>query len=253
MGKKGAAVDESSLPAEERERRRVQRERRALAIRQREAGYKYTPLKLAKLQPWRKREEGGVGYTGEVGARGRVEKKERDAVKRKERREEARRRRCPFDCVVIPIAWRRQAAQAGDVSAASAEVHAAAEAAGLKACLDESTELAPGQKYRKYEEMGVMVRLEVGPSEAQKGGLACVLARTTKPGEMADKSKVDPGGDAEVLVRAIRRAMEDGGGGGGEVLDEVGAEEAEAEEADDGQGAAAAVAHDGEMIDYNAL
>ena len=61
------------------------------------------------------------------------------------------------------------------------------------------------------------------------------------------------GGDAEVLVRAIRRAMEDGGGGGGEVLDEMGAEEAEAEEADDGQGAAAAVAHDGEMIDYNAL
>lgn len=92
MGKRRkASVDESALPPEERERRRVQRERRALALRQRAAGTKYTPLRIARVQPWRKKEEGGVGWTGAIGEEGRVRAREKKVRLRARARARAHR------------------------------------------------------------------------------------------------------------------------------------------------------------------
>lgn len=171
---------------------------------------------------------------------------EKERAARNERRRDARRARCPYDVVVIPIAWRKKERESTSVSDAARAVHAAVEAGGLRSTLDEDTELAPGQKYRKYEEMGVKVRLEVGPSEAAAGGLACVLARTTTPGEMADKSKVESSDGPDALLAAVRAALEAGGGGGG-------GGEGSAGGGGSGDATAAATPVPDVEIDYNAL
>ena len=61
-------------------------------------------------------------------------------------------------------------------------------AAGIDCGIDTTTTLSPGQKFRHWEERGVMVRVELGPQEAISG--SCLLAICTTPGEVAAKSTV---------------------------------------------------------------
>ena len=62
------------------------------------------------------------------------------------------------------------------------------QAAGIDCGIDTTTTLSPGQKFRHWEERGVMVRVELGPQEALSG--SCLLAICTTPGEVAAKSTV---------------------------------------------------------------
>ncbi|KAL4439734.1 hypothetical protein ABPG75_002735 [Micractinium tetrahymenae] len=105
--------------------------------------------------------------------------------------------------VVIPIVWQKKKAEAALVmNAAEAAVQALREA-GVKADIDSTTELTPGQKMRAWEEKGVKLRVEVGPKEAEQGRV--VLARAKKPGEVADKQTVAAG---EELCRFVQEELE---------------------------------------------
>ena len=52
---------------------------------------------------------------------------------------------------------------------------------GVKCDTDTTVELTPGQKYRHWEEKGVMLRVELGPKEATEG--TAILARCHTAGE----------------------------------------------------------------------
>jgi len=199
MGKRRKSkVDESTLSAEERERRRVQRERRELAIKQRSQGKRYIPHKVAKFQPWR---ENPMPSNNKNRGESRAERRQKG---------KAIRATCPYDVVVVPISWRKRAEESDVVNAAARKLHEVVSTqGGLRSVCDEDTELAPGQKYRKYENMGVKVRLEVGPAEAdpKSGAFACVLAKTTTPGEMAKKTNIAPHGDVDKLMNAIKEQL----------------------------------------------
>ena len=51
---------------------------------------------------------------------------------------------------------------------------------GVKCDTDTTTELTPGQKFRAWEEKGVMLRVELGPKEAEAG--TAILARCRTAG-----------------------------------------------------------------------
>lgn len=122
-------------------------------------------------------------------------------VYKKGRKKHKPRRR--VQVVVIPIVWQKKKAEAALVmDAAEAAVQALREA-GVKADIDSTTELTPGQKMRAWEEKGVKLRVEVGPKEAEQGQV--VLAKAKKPGEVADKRTVAAG---EELCRLVRQELE---------------------------------------------
>ena len=71
----------------------------------------------------------------------------------------------PVQVVVVPIHYRESE---GKVEAYAKEVYEAVEKSGLRVQLD-SGERTPGEKFYKWEMLGVPVRIEVGPRDLKEG------------------------------------------------------------------------------------
>ena len=87
------------------------------------------------------------------------------------------------------------------VMGAAAQAQAALRAVGVKCDTDTTHKLTPGQKFRHWEEKGVMVRVEIGPQEAEAG--VCLLAHCKTAGEVAEKKRVKLGAPLVEAVGAV--------------------------------------------------
>lgn len=112
------------------------------------------------------------------------------------------RRAHAIQLIIIPIFWNSREDEKAAVMAAAARAQEELRAAGLKADVDTTHKLTPGQKFRHWEERGVMMRIEIGPKEAEAG--VCVLAQSAKAGEVATRQQLAMG---TALVKAAGEAL----------------------------------------------
>lgn len=104
--------------------------------------------------------------------------------------------------IIVPIFWNRREDEKESVLEAASTVQTALRGAGIKADTDTTHKLTPGQKFRHWEEKGVIFRVEIGPQEAETG--TCIFASCSKPGEVAKKEKVAIG---QQLVKRACQAL----------------------------------------------
>ena len=104
------------------------------------------------------------------------------------------------DVIIVPIFWNSREEEKSLVLNAATQAQASLRSAGVKCDTDTTHKLTPGQKFRHWEERGVMVRVEIGPQEAEAG--VCLLAHCKTVGEVADKKRVRLGAPLVVAVGA---------------------------------------------------
>jgi prolyl-tRNA synthetase len=104
--------------------------------------------------------------------------------------------------IIIPVFWNSREEEKSIVLGAAGQAQAALRHAGVKCDTDTTHKLTPGQKYRHWEERGVMIRVEIGPREAEDG--VCLLAQCKTVGEVAEKRTINLGGQ---LIRSVATAL----------------------------------------------
>lgn len=170
--KKDQQPADIDLSPEECLRRQRQRELRDLAIRLREQGQTYNPKKYRR----KAKEELLKGHKP--------------------------RRAGGLQLIIIPIFWNRNPDEKQLVITAANSVQYILRQAGLRVDIDSSTLHTPGQKYREWEEKGLLLRVELGPKEAEQG--LAVVAQCKTPGEVAVKKTYRVG---KKLVNAVKRGL----------------------------------------------
>jgi hypothetical protein len=154
-----------------RARKELQRARQKEALALRAAGKVYVkPKRQRKPKERRKFEERSTAKL--------IEKRELGKKLRKEKK-------LAPEVVVIPIFWKGQAGQRGQVLSVCADVQKQLTEAGRRVEMDAGHKYTPGQKFAHWEHRGVLLRVEVGPREAERG--CCTVARTFTPGEPAHR------------------------------------------------------------------
>lgn len=203
--KRRGKVDAQDLSREEQARRQKQRELRELALKLKASGKVYKPKKRVKA----KAVSGAgapAGATGLAKAHRGVQNTRPGSrpqdVGFEGKEETGTRPDKPPQVIVVPIFWNKKADEKKAVIDAAEEVAQQLQAAGVEAALDTTNVLAPGQKYKYWEDQGVKVRVELGPRDAQ-ARKAC-LALCKKPGEVADKSFLQVGAP---LTSAVQQAL----------------------------------------------
>ncbi|KAG7668892.1 hypothetical protein Ndes2437B_g06624 [Nannochloris sp. 'desiccata'] len=173
--KKSQPDDELNLPPEELSRRRRQKELRDIALKLRAQGKEYNHNKY-------RRRALTLAASGGL----QDDHKPRRAVQ----------------VIIIPIFWNSREDEKSLVLGAAGQAQAALRHAGVKCDTDTTHKLTPGQKYRHWEERGVMIRVEIGPQEAADG--VCLLAQCKTVGEVAEKRTINLGGQ---LIRSVSTAL----------------------------------------------
>ncbi|KAF5828998.1 hypothetical protein DUNSADRAFT_16727 [Dunaliella salina] len=168
---KKAKKDKSQLPPAEIERRKIQRELRELALKVKAAGGQYKPQKYKR----KVYKEHGAELVGS-------NKAKKDKDKKRQRDTPSWR---PYDKVDVALLLREN----------SIDTH-----------IDDANSYTPGQKMKYWETAGVLVRVEVGPKEAQNG--TAVVALANEPGTVAAKETVNV--DLQ-LMKEIRAKLEQAG------------------------------------------
>jgi Anticodon binding domain len=168
--------DESNLPPEELSRRRRQKELRDIALKLRAQGKEYNHNKY-------RRRALTLAASGGL--------------------QDDHKPRRTVQVIIIPIFWNSREDEKSLVLGAAGQAQAALRHAGVKCDTDTTHKLTPGQKYRHWEERGVMIRVEIGPQEAADG--VCLLAQCKTVGEVAEKRTINLGGQ---LVRSVATALD---------------------------------------------
>lgn len=177
----GVMVEEDEAT---RARKELQRARQKEALALRAAGQAYTkPKRQRKPKERRKFEERSTSKL--------IEKRE---LGKKLRRE----KKLAPEVVVIPIFWKGQAGQRGQVLSVCADLQKLLAEAGRRVEMDAGHKYTPGQKFAHWEHRGVKLRVEVGPREAERG--CCTVARTFTPGEPAHRLE---GVETAALLREL--------------------------------------------------
>ena len=241
MGRKRkSTVDESTLSAEERDRREWQRHQRAQAVELRAGGEEYINLTKKKRKPLEARR---------LEKRLLKRKKESAAQRREIQKEVKRQKLTAPEVVIVPIFWKGEAKQMARVLSACADVQAALKDTGKRIELDAGHKYTPGQKFAHWEHKGVLLRVEVGPREAERG--CCTIARTFTPGHPAHRvQRVAIGSESlpEALEKlaALEAVVEDGEEAGADAAPAAVAAEPEDAET---SGAASATRRGGDDLD----
>ncbi|PRW39064.1 plastidal glycolate glycerate translocator chloroplastic [Chlorella sorokiniana] len=123
--------------------------------------------------------------------------------KGKQRKHKPRRK---VQLIIVPIIWQKKRQEAAAVLGAAEKVQELLRGLGVKCDTDTTTELTPGQKFRHWEEKGIMLRVELGPKEATEG--TCILARCRKAGEVAQKQTLAVG---PALCEKVKQQLEEMG------------------------------------------
>jgi len=187
---KKARVAKAAAPADEeatRARKEVQRQKQREALALRAAGGAYKPPKRQrKPKERRKFEERSTAKL--------IVKRELGKKLRKEKKTAP-------DVVIVPIFWKGQAGQLGQVISLCTDIERLLTAAGKRVEMDAGHKYTPGQKFAHWEHKGVLLRVEVGPREAERG--CCTVARTFTPGEPAHRLE-----NVKVETEAIVKELE---------------------------------------------
>jgi hypothetical protein len=104
--------------------------------------------------------------------------------------------------VVIPIYWAKRPAERAVVVAAAEALAAELEAAGVAAHLDADDATLPGSKFKRWEEAGVGLRVELGPKDVAAGRAVLAVAAGV-PGEVAAKAPHPLGGVVGAACRVL--------------------------------------------------
>lgn len=141
----------------------------------------------------------------------------------KKQKEENKERQ--HDLVIIPVTWRGRHDKL-DVQKAAEDVKACVAQQGVDAWIDSRRQFTPGQKFAHWEFRGVMLRVEVGPEDVEKG--LCRVCKATTPGDYQSVQKksvrLPPGGGRKLLL-----TLKEWG------LDKIEVERQEGEEDDDSE------------------
>jgi len=129
------------------------------------------------------------------------------------------------DLVIIPVTWRGRHDKL-DVQKAAEDVKACVAQQGVDAWIDSRRQFTPGQKFAHWEYRGVMLRVEVGPEDVEKG--LCRVCKAITPGDYQSVQKksvrLPPGGGRKLLL-----TLKEWG------LDKIEVERREGEEDDDSE------------------
>lgn len=183
-GKKRKSNASMDLDPEETARRERQKKLRDIALKLRANGKEYNPKKFKRLQ-----KKGIRSLEG-------IDTERPDTIK-----DGHKPRKIP-QVIIIPIFWNKREDEKQTVLDVTLRAQSELRRAGLRCDTDTTHKQTPGQKFRAWEEKGVLVRVEVGPREAEAG--ACILAICKTPGEVADKKRMDVG---QQLVDAAKAAL----------------------------------------------
>jgi prolyl-tRNA synthetase len=111
------------------------------------------------------------------------------------------------DMVIVPIFWKRNEEEAARVIDCAREIKKLMLGAGLDIWVDERHKYTPGQKFAYWEHLGIQLRVEVGPKEAENR--TCIMAWTKTPGEYATVRKESgvPLTKQAILEKAVEMGM----------------------------------------------
>ena len=102
--------------------------------------------------------------------------------------------------VVLPLYFKKEAEgqQKRNVITASRVASEYLRAHGFAVWVDLDESLMPGHKFKKWEEQGVRVRVEIGPRDVEKSvaHAQCVVSIVTGVGTVADRETVEVGSEA---------------------------------------------------------
>jgi len=117
----------------------------------------------------------------------------------KEKQQEAKEYK--HDLVVIPVVWRGRHDRL-DVQKAAEDIKALVAQQGADVWVDSRRQYTPGQKFAHWEHRGVMLRIEVGPEDLEKG--LCRVCKAKEPGEYKSverkKVRLPPDGARKLLL-----------------------------------------------------
>lgn len=200
-----AEAEEGQENGEQREwigeeaRRTAQMEIRALVVKMRAEGKSEKQIEKAKQEI--KAKYGGSlskpGSNRDVRSQQAKERRESKAALKQQKYNMTRSR----ELVIIPVIWRGRHDK-DDLQRTAQEIKDCVAQAGVDAWIDSRRHYTPGQKFAHWEHRGVMLRIEVGPDDLQKG--VCQVCRAKKPGEYktVEKKKVQlpPAGAKSLLL-----------------------------------------------------
>ncbi|GAX80715.1 hypothetical protein CEUSTIGMA_g8150.t1 [Chlamydomonas eustigma] len=125
---------------------------------------------------------------------------------RRERKKEKNAQKSAIRVVVLPIFWEERTDEMKSVLEAAKKVEGLLSTLGVRVVVDDNNKFKPGPRMKHWEELGVPVRVEVGPQDVAKG--SCVVAKAGEPGTVAQKTTVKM---STMLVKHVRRALTDAG------------------------------------------
>lgn len=120
--------------------------------------------------------------------------------------EEAKVRK--HDLVVIPVVWRGRH-DVDDLLKAAQEVKSCVAQQGVDVWIDSRRHYTPGQKFAHWEFRGVMLRVEIGPADYEKG--MCQVCLAKEPGDYKSVEKIKvrlpPRGARQLLLALKERGL----------------------------------------------
>lgn len=165
----------SQPPEAELKRREMQRAKQAEARAARAQGLAFVPAKKKRKPLERRRELQRKAQRAAV----------RNAARRSAQKAVKAAKATAPTVIVVPIYWKGQAGQMGQVLSVCTDAEQILKDAGWQVQTDGGHKYTPGQKFAYWEHRGVKLRVEVGPKEAMKGN--CTLACTRSPGVPAER------------------------------------------------------------------
>merc|ERR1712194_300786 len=145
-------------------------------------------------------------------------------VQDKSKKEREENKLVKHDLVIIPVTWRGRHDNL-DIQKAAEDIKVCVAQQGVDAWIDSRRQFTPGQKFH-WEFRGVMLRIEIGPEDVEKGLCRICKAETAGDYQSVKKKSVrlPPGGGRKMLL-----TLKEWG------LDKIGVDRREGEEDDDSE------------------
>mmetsp|Transcript_59978 Transcript_59978/g.175983 ORF Transcript_59978/g.175983 Transcript_59978/m.175983 type:complete len:349 (+) Transcript_59978:30-1076(+) len=206
---KGKGKDTEPNPGEDL-RRNYQREVTQLVVRLRKEGKSEAEIAVAKREL---KDNFGSGIQQPDSQRAKKAKAWNEYFKTEDhevdRKKKLTQEETKHEVVVIPIVWRGRHDRE-DITKAAEDVKACIAQQNVDCWIDARRQFTPGQKFAHWEHRGVMLRIEVGPEDVDKG--CCIVAKAKEAGDYQSVEKkrvrLPPLGSRALLLALKEFGME---------------------------------------------